>query len=53
LDHCIIADIDWNALFHLGKSDEMNLAREMQRTTKGTMTIRDGVLIRFQYDVSE
>jgi hypothetical protein len=50
LDHCIVAFIDWDALVDLAKSDEMNLeAREMQRMTKGTMTIRNGSLIRFQY----
>ena len=54
LDHCSVAFIDWNALVDLAKSGEMNLeAREMQRTTKGTMIIRDGVLIRFQYDESK
>ena len=54
LDHCSVAFIDWNALVDLAKSGEMNLeAREMQRMTKGTMTIRDGTLIRFQYNVSE
>jgi hypothetical protein len=52
LDHCIVTFVDWNVLVHLDKSGEIE-ARELQRMTKGTMTIRDGVLIRFQYDVLE
>jgi hypothetical protein len=54
LDYCTVAFIDWNALVDLARSGELNLeAREKQRTIKGTMTIRDGALIQFQYDVSE
>jgi hypothetical protein len=51
LGHCIVAFVDWNALVQLEESGEIE-ARELQRTTKGTMTICDGVLRRFEYDVS-
>lgn len=54
LEHYVVALVDWNALVDLARSGELNPeAREMQRTIKGTMTIRDGALIQFQYDVSE
>ena len=51
LGHCIVTFMDWNVLVQLEKSGEIE-ARELQRTTKGTMTIRDGVLRRSEYDIS-